>query len=202
MLYHSVPLSGTSLGIPFAIFASGGVQYAFMENESSLIQKAQRGDKDAFGMLYKHYFPRIYRYCKANIYRSDLASDICQETFLKVWKALPTFRFSESGTFQAYVYQIARNLIIDLSRKKKEFSLESYKDIETEDDLVEKMARKDNIDIIKRVLATLSEKDRQILILRYFEDMSHRETAKIIGISEGALRVRTARLLKKLKELV
>lgn len=173
-----------------------------MENEIELVQKAQRGDKEAFGSLYKHYFPRIYRYCKANIYRDDLATDICQETFLKVWKALPTFRLSESGTFQAYVYQVARNIIIDLSRKKKEFSLELYKEIETEDDLVEKISRKENIDRVKRVLAKLSEKDRQILILRYFEDMSHKEIAKITGIKEGALRVRTIRLLNKVKELL
>lgn len=170
--------------------------------EEHLIEKAKSGDKEAFGVLYKTYFPRIYRYCRANIYRDDLASDICQETFMKAWKALPTFSQRTSGTFQAFIYKIARNSIIDLARKKKEFSLTFYEDIETEDDLVEKMHRSDNIDTVKRALAKLSEKDRQILILRYFEDMSHKETAKIIGIREGALRVRTTRLLKKLKEII
>jgi RNA polymerase sigma-70 factor (ECF subfamily) len=173
-----------------------------MENETAIIEKAKRGDKDAFGRLYKHYFPRIYRYCKANIYRDDLAADICQETFLKTWKALPTFTLKNGGTFQAYIYRIARNVIIDLSRKKKEFSLEFYEEIETEDDLVEKMARTENIDKVKHMLAKLPEKDRQILILRYFEDMSHKETAKVIGIREGALRVRTTRLLKKVKRMI
>jgi RNA polymerase sigma factor (sigma-70 family) len=173
-----------------------------MEHEIDVLKQAQQGDKEAFGKLYKHYFPRVYRYCRANIYRDDLAADICQETFMKVWKALPTFRFTESGTFQAYVYRIARNIIIDLSRKKKEFSLEFYQEIETEDDLVEKLARKENIDKVKRVLAKLNEKDRQIVILRYFEEMSHKEMAAILGIREGALRVRTIRLLKKLKELL
>lgn len=173
-----------------------------MDNESAIIQKAKQGDKDAFGLLYKYYFPKIFRYCRANIYRDDLAADICQEVFMKAWKALPTFTFRDGGTFQAYVFRIARNVIIDLSRKKKEFSLEFYEEIETDDDLVEKMARNENIDKVKRVLAKLSEKDRQILTLRYFEDMSHKETAKVVGIREGALRVRTTRILKKVKELI
>lgn len=173
-----------------------------MDDEVSIIQKAKNGDKQAFELLYKHYFPRIYRYCQASIYRDDLAADISQETFLKAWKALPTFRLRDGGTFQAYIYRIARNIIIDLSRKKKEFSLTFYEDIETDDDLVEKMARSENIDKVKRALSKLSEKDRQILILRYFEEMSHKETAKIIGIREGALRVKTTRLLKKIKEML
>jgi RNA polymerase sigma factor (sigma-70 family) len=173
-----------------------------MEDEEQLIEKAKRGDKNAFGQLYSYYFPRIYRYCKANIYRDDLAGDICQETFLKVWKALPTFSKKDGGTFQAYVFRVARNSIIDLSRKKKEFSLAFYEEIETHEDLVEKIAKNDEITKVKKVLAKLPEKERQILMLRYFEDLSHKETAKIIGIREGALRVRTTRLLKKLKEVL
>jgi RNA polymerase sigma-70 factor (ECF subfamily) len=173
-----------------------------MENEETVLEQAKQGDKNAFELLYKYYFPRIYRYCKANIYRDDLAADICQETFMKAWKALPTFTLKNGGTFQAFVYRIARNNIIDLSRKKKEFSLSIYEDIETEEDLVELVHRHDAINAVKRVLAKLPEKDRQILILRYFEDMSHKETAQIVGIREGALRVRTTRLLKKLKELM
>lgn len=173
-----------------------------MENELELIQRAKSGDKDAFGKLYKHYFPRLYRYCKANIYKDELAADICQEAFLKAWKALPSFTLKEGGTFQAFIYRIARNLIIDLSRKKKEFSLAFYENIETDDDLIGKIERTENIDKVKRMLSKLPEKERQILLLRYFEEMSHKETAKVIGIREGALRVRTTRLLKKLKEMI
>ena len=173
-----------------------------MENEHELLMKAKAGDKDAFGILYKYYYPKVFRYCRVNIYRDDLASDICQETFMKAWKALPTFHLKNGGTFQAFIFRIARNIIIDLSRKKKEFSLEIYQEIETDDDQVEKLSRNENIDRVKRVLAKLSEKDRQIVILRYFEELSHKEMAKIIGVREGALRVRTIRVLKKMKELL
>jgi len=180
------------------------LQYASptMENEATIIEKAKSGDKEAFGILYKYYFPRIYRYCKANIYKDDLAADICQETFLKAWKSLSKFTLKDGGTIQAYFFRIARNLLIDLSRKKKEFSLAFYEDIVGDEDVNQNIDREDEIKKMKQVLAKLPEKERQILILRYFEDMSHKETAKIVGIREGALRVRTTRLLKKLKEIM
>lgn len=173
-----------------------------MDTLPELISKAQQGDKNAFGSLYKEYYQRIYRYCRINTYRDDLAEDICQETFLRAWKSLPSFTMSATGTFQAYLYRIARNLIIDLSRKKKEFSLEYYENIETDEDHTETIDRKDTIERVKRELAKLPETDRQIVILRYFEEMSHAEVAKIIGIKEGALRVRTMRLLEKIKGLL
>lgn len=172
-----------------------------MDQEEILIEKAQQGDKEAFGVLYKTYFARIHRYCKANIYREDLATDICQETFIKAWKAFPTFSLKNGGTLQAYLFRIARNLIIDLSRKKKEFSLAAYEDIQTEEDFEENIDKQDAVNKLKTILAKLPEKERQIMILRYFEDVSHKEIGRILGMREGALRVRTLRVLKKLKEM-
>lgn len=171
-----------------------------MDNLSELVLKAQRGDKAAFGKLYNEYYKKIYRYCRINIYRSDLAQDICQETFIRTWKALPKFTFDNGGTFQAYIFRIARNLIIDLSRKKKELALEEYLNIETGENEEERIDKEADIEKLKIELSKMDEKDRQILILRYFEDMSYSEISKITGIKEGALRVRAMRILNKVKE--
>lgn len=173
-----------------------------MNNLYEAIQKAQKGDKEAFEAIYKEYYRRIYRYCKVNIYLDDLAQDICQETFIRAWKALPGFEQRKDGTFQAFLFRVARNLIIDLSRKKKEFTLEEYAEIETEEDFTEQIDKNNDLTRVKVALSKLELTDRQIIILRYFEDMSHKECAKIIGIKEGALRVRTARALKKLKDII
>lgn len=170
-----------------------------MDNLKDIIRKAQRGDKEAFGFLYKEYYQRIYRYCRISLYNDITAEDVCQETFLRAWKSLPSFIITEQGTFQAFLYRIARNLIIDLSRKKKEFSLAAYEEIESDEDHVESLGRKEDIAKVQQALAKLDEKDRQIIILRYFEELSHADVAKVIGIKEGALRVRTMRLLEKLK---
>ncbi len=173
-----------------------------MNNLYETIQKAQGGNKEAFGELYKEYHKRIYRYCKVNIYRDDLAADLSQETFIRAWKTIPTFEQRKDGTFQAYLFRIARNLIIDLSRKKKEFTLEEYAEMEVDEDFAEQIDKKDELRKVKIALSKLEDKDRQIIILRYFEEMSHKECARVIGIKEGALRVRTMRVLKKMKGLI
>ena len=175
----------------------------FMDDElKTLILLAQKGDKTAFGEIYKLYFQKIYRYCRINVYQDEIAQDICQETFVRAWKALPKFSFTNEGTLQAFLFRIARNLIIDLSRKKKEISLKEYHEIEAHDDISDQIDKEDEIAKVKKALAKLDELDRQIIVLRYFEELSHTEVARIVNIKEGALRVRTMRLLKKIKEMV
>jgi len=176
--------------------------FPLMEEISVLIEKAKQGDKNAYESLYKEYYNRIFRYCKINLYREELAQDICQEVFIRAWKALPKFFLKEGGTFQAFLFRIARNLIIDLSRKRKEFSLENYSEMAVEEDFEEKLDRKEALEKVKIAMSKLSDKDRQLIILRYFEELSHAEVSKILGIKEGNLRVRTIRLLKKLKNLI
>lgn len=173
-----------------------------MDDTEALIKNAQNGDKDAYGKLYKQYYTRIYRYCRLNLYNAPVADDACQEVFIRAWKALPKFTLKDGGTFQAFLFRIARNLIIDLSRKKKEISIEAIGEISKEENLIEGIAQKEDIQRVRNAMAKLPDVDRQIIILRYFEEMSHSDIAKIINIKEGALRVRTIRLLKKLKELI
>ena len=146
-------------------------------------------------------FERIYRYCQFNLGDKEKAQDVCQETFVRAWQSLDTFTIRKGGSFQAYLFKIAHNLIIDLSRKKKEFSLQDYDEPGTES-LEELIVRQDNIESVKKAIFELDDKERQIIILRYFEDMTFSEIAKIIKVREGALRVRTHRVLKKLKEIV
>jgi len=173
-----------------------------MDHSRDLLEQAKNGDREAFGKLYKEYYSRIYRYARINVFNKLQAEDICQEVFIKAWKAIPKFSLQETGTFQAFLFRIARNLIIDLSRKKKEVSIEEAENVPSDEDQFENISKKENIHIVRNALSRLEEKERQIIILRYFEDLSHAEVAKIIGMREGALRVRTIRLLKKMKELV
>ena len=173
-----------------------------MEDIETFIQKAQEGDREAYGSLYKSFYPRIFRYCRINLFNKFIAEDVCQEVFIKAWIALPKFTIKEGGTFQAFLFRIARNLIIDLSRKKKEVPIEEASDVPSNEDLIESLSQKENVEVVKKALSKLEEKERQIIILRYFEDLSHSEVAKIVGLKDGALRVRTIRLLKKLKEFI
>lgn len=173
-----------------------------MENINVLIQRAQKGNKDAFGEIYKIYFKKIYRYCRINLGSEETAKDVVQETFLKAWRALPTFSFDNGGSIQAFLFRIARNLIIDLSRKRKELPLDTALEIVAKDDMEEKLDRKNDIKLVQQALSKLAPEDKQIMILRFFEEMPTAQIAQIVGISEGNLRVRLYRALKKLKEII
>jgi len=171
-------------------------------NRDELLEKAKKGDKEAFGFLYKEYFNKIYRYCRANMYQEELASDVAQETFLRAWKSLPGFTQTENGTFQSYLFTIARNLIVDLSRKQRDIPLETLEEKAANDNVEEGYDRKEKNLTVKRALSLLNELDRQIIILRYFEELKYEDVAWLLGINAGALRVRTSRILKKLYNII
>lgn len=171
-----------------------------MEELKILVLKAKSGDKEAFSEIYKLYVKKVYRYCKFNTRDESSAQDICQESFVRAWKKMKDFTLdAPNWSIQAFLFTIARNLIIDKTRVKKEFSLEDYEHIETNEDLYEKVDRATNIHNVRDALTKLDEIERQIIILRYFEDMESHEVAKILGIKDGALRVRQHRAMEKLK---
>lgn len=172
-----------------------------MDNIKNILL-AQRGDKEAFAKLYRDFYVRIYRYCAMNMYHEELAEDVCQEVFIRAWKSLPSFSLQNGGTFQAYLYRIARNLIIDLSRKKKEFSLESIPEPIIEDNVQEKIEKEDSMRSLKLSLGKLDEIERQIIILHYLEELSFSEISEVTGMNEGTLRVRSMRILKKLRDMM
>lgn len=174
-----------------------------MEDLSQLIAKAQKGDKDAFGQIYNLFWQRIFRYCKYNLAgHGHDAQDICQETFFRAYKSLPSFNQRKGGSFQAYLFRIARNLIIDASRKKKDVLLKDYWEIEKDEDLEGNLDRELEAQKIRKALSQLVDLDRHIIILRHFEEMTTAEVAKTVNMREGALRVRLHRIHMKLKELV
>lgn len=173
-----------------------------MDELSKLIERAQEGDRDAFGQIYNLFYRRIFRYCQFNLGDSNLSQDLCQETFLRAWKALHSFSWQKGGSFQAFLYKIARNLIIDFSRKKKEFPLKDYQEIQSSEKLDEKTDKEFDKERLNKALLQLKRNERQIIVLRYFEDMTIFEVAKVTGLREGALRVRVHRILKKLKEIL
>lgn len=170
-------------------------------DDKALIEEAQKGNKEAFSKLYQKYFQKVFRYCKINLKSDEFAKDICQDSFVKAFKRLGSFKTNGQWSFQAYIFTIARNLIIDSTRKKKTESIENYEDLESSENLYDKIEQNENIEKIRVVLSKLDEVDRQIIVLRFFEEMPSIDVAKILNISDGALRVRAFRATQKMKEI-
>lgn len=166
-----------------------------------LVLRAKRGDKEAFGQIYKAYLKKIYRFICYLTYDQDLSEDLAQNTFLKAWQSLGAFDLGK-GTIQAFLFTIARNLVIDWSRKKKEaiWEDEVMERIESKEDIEEDLVKKEESVRVHQALEVLDEFDKQVVILRYFEELSFEEISKILQKEAGAIRVRLHRALKKLKE--
>ncbi len=167
-----------------------------------MLQRAKSGDKNAFGEIYKIYYKKIYRYCRINLRSDETAQDISQETFLKAWKALPTFSTGNGSSVQAFLFRIARNLIIDLSRKKKLLPLDTALEVATDEDIEGDLEKSEDMELVRRALDKLDPEDRQIIVLRYFEELPTAEIAEVLGVNDGNLRVKLHRILKKLKEIL
>lgn len=155
--------------------------------------------KEVFGEIYKHLYQRIFFYCRSHTNNQHDAKDICQETFVRGYKALPRFKW-DKGTVQAFFYQIARNLVIDFSRRKKELPLETVAEKPDDKDLFEDAAKKEQADHLHEEIRALPAKESRLIRLRYFEERSFQEIARMTKVGEGALRVQTHRILKKLRD--
>lgn len=173
-----------------------------MDDLSLLIDQVKQGDKKAFSKIYQLFYKRIFRFCQINLFNTDQAEDLCQETFIKAWQAIPKFSLDSGGSFQAFLFKIARNMIIDLSRKKREIQLDKIAEPEKEIYWDEEIDRENSALQLRQALNLLDDTDKQIITLRYFEELSFFEIAKVTGIKEGSLRVKVHRILNKLKDRI
>ena len=170
-----------------------------------MVKKAQGGDSQAFGALYDQLADRIYRFIKIKVQNRQQAEDLLQETFIKVWRHLNQF-FPEGGTFQAWVYKIALNSVNDHFRKiyRKPETLELNENIDkaSGENLESEVADRIETEKVLRTFDLLDGNYRLVLQLRFGEDMSVEETAKILNKSKLAIRVIQHRALAKLRKLI
>jgi RNA polymerase sigma-70 factor (ECF subfamily) len=175
-------------------------------DDHALVLKAQQGDADAFGELYEHHAPGIFRFVYAHLEQRQDAEDLTEEVFFRAWRALP--RYQERGVpFQFYLLRIARNVLIDHYRRSQlpdRSRLESVEQMEN--DLSDVSAGKremegEHAELVKH-LRSLPEDHRTVLVLRYFNQLSPTETAAVMGRSVGAIRVLQHRALAGLRALI
>ena len=151
---------------------------------------------DAFRVLYYRYYDRLYHYVWARTSRAELAQDIVQEIFTRLWQNRKRYTIRKS--LKAYIYRMANNLIIDLHRKKKHES-----DYLSECDLKQTLARNNHIDLsidVESAINKLPEKLRTVFILSRFEDLKYTEIARVCRISIKAVESRIGRALRILRD--
>ena len=173
--------------------------FAFLP-EWILIKRAKLGEKEAFGKLYAIYVDRLYRYCFFRVGNNrELAEDIVQSAFIKAWEKLETFK---KGSFQAWLYTITRNTLIDHVRLKKPQVVLTDMVVDDKQQIEDAVLKKIAVEKIMDALRFLTDEQRDIIILKFVDEMSNKEIAHMLGKEEDAIRAMQYRAIKQLKKIL
>ncbi len=171
-------------------------------NQNEIIKSAISGDKEAFRMLISILRPTIEKTVFGMLGQCPEAEDIGQETFIKLYHSLDKFRFESN--LKTYVTRIAINLSLnELKKRKRRTNLfESNVNITEISNNIEFDNQTEFMDRIKWALKKLSNKHRPVIVLRFIDGYSLKETAEILEIPVGTVLSRTSRALQYLKDII
>jgi len=156
-----------------------------------------------FSQIYDKYIDKIYRFIFLKVNSEEIAQDLTSETFLRGWESFKNGNKIENP--QAFLYRIARNLVIDHYREKgrtQVVSAEFAPIVDPREDLEEKAILTSDVDRIKQVLVNLKEDYQNVIIWHYLDDLPIQEVAKMLDRTEEATRVLLSRALKTLKQSI
>ena len=146
--------------------------------DEQLVRAYAKGNNEAFDTLLRRHQDRIFSYILRIIKNEDIANDIFQETFVKAIQTIRLGRYTENGKFPAWISRIAHNLIIDYYRQEKSENLQSA-DLTDVDILNRNQIRDD----VKYLIEELPELQKEVLMMRYYQNLSFKEIAEITGVS-------------------
>lgn len=173
-----------------------------MNEEKPFIQKAQQGDRQAFGKLYDNHLPRIYRFVLLKVGRKQDAEDITHQVFMSAWERIGQYEF-QGFPFSSWLYRIASNAVIDhyrTARHHEDISTVPEEVLGTIDDTSNALDTAATFASVRTALTKLDHDYQSVLIMKFIDERSNKEIAAALGKSEGAVRVIQHRALKQLKQ--
>jgi RNA polymerase sigma-70 factor (ECF subfamily) len=178
-----------------------------------LLNRVADRDETALALLYERYAQLIYALALRILQQPELAEDLVQETFVRVWRRASTFR-SGPGGVPAWLFRIARNLALDQLRRQAArphtIQLAADSDGETAGhnlvdpavDVAEQGWQRVRRDQVRNALTQLPLEQRQVIELAYFAGLTHRELANQLGVPLGTVKSRLRRGLQTLSRLL
>lgn len=159
-----------------------------------LLQSFSEGNKEAFDILLKRYYPSLRSYIVVTMGDANLADDIFQDTFIKVIDKVKEGKYAAQGKFQNWVFRIARNLMMDHFRRRKVRNVVSLSEesdaiafIERlpcgEPTIEEKLCQRNDKDSVHFWVSLLPREQREVLVMRYLDELSFKEIAQKTGVS-------------------
>ena len=164
-------------------------------SDDELVEQIRLGNEDAAEELIRRYYASILRYCRWHCSGSGAAEDLTQETFYRLFRNLPGYK--EKKRFKAYLYKIANHLCIDESRKIQLYPLETEENLINEHDEILRIEDKAEISCLLRIV---SPEQREAVILRFGEQLSFEEIAKVMGCNMRTAQSRVRNALKIMRK--
>lgn len=171
--------------------------------EQRLVARSVEGESSAFGLLYDRYLPKIYRFVFFKIGHREEAEDLTHQIFLSAWENIRTFQ-QQGLPISSWLYKIARNRVIDHYRTKKiNVPLD---DISQELSLItDELHDTDTRMLLERVYTSLHhlvDEQQEVIVLRFIEELTHKEIAAVMEKNEIAVRVLQHRAVRNLKKIL
>ena len=179
--------------------------------DALLVDKYIAGDENCLAILVERHQSKIYGYIYSKVSDRDLTEDIFQETFFKVIHTLKSKKYyNEEGKFLSWVLRISNNLIVDkfrndkkmyMKRDTEEFSI--FSTITDNSLNIEKELIKNQVDIdLKKIIQKLPQDQKEVLMMRYYSDMSFKEIADITGVSVNTTLGRMRYAITNLRKVI
>lgn len=191
--------------MPFnAVYNNTGMHFkgSIPDRLSGLIIAARQGEQAAYTELYDLFFEKIYRFIFFRVGHKEVAEDIAEDVFIKAFKSLGSLQ--QDKLFESWLYQIARNRIIDYYRSKKlVVPLEEVENtLEYETNVVDIVNLESQQKIFIKLLKELTPEQQSVIKMKFLEGLENDEIAAALEKNEGAVRVIQHRAIAKLKLLI
>ena len=159
-----------------------------MQNEESLVRRAQQHDQEAFAQLYEEHFDKIHRYVTLRIGNEMEAEDVTQQVFVNTLQSISSFKW-RGISFSAWLFRIAHNQAVDYLRKKKRAAVPLDESLASNDSSPQLVAEdKQDIEQLLQATKKLTEAQREVISLRFTSGLPIAEVAKVMGKSQGAVK--------------
>jgi RNA polymerase sigma-70 factor (ECF subfamily) len=178
--------------------------------DASLVKEYVAGNEDALAKLIKRHESKIYGFIYSKIPDRDITNDIFQDTFIKVIKTLKSNSYNEEGKFLPWVMRISHNLVVDHYRKTKKmpmfreteefsiFSIMSDDSLTIENKIISEQVQMD----LKKLIEGLPADQKEVLVMRMYQDMSFKEISESTGVSINTALGRMRYALMNLRKVI
>lgn len=179
-------------------------------SDATLVSNYIKGNESALETLIVRHKQKIYNFIYSKVYDRDVAEDIFQDTFIKVIRTLKRGAYNEEGKFLPWVMRISHNLVIDFFRKNNRmpkfdnagdfniFSVLSDTSLNAEKAIIKEQVEND----VRRLVDELSEDQREVLLMRIYNDMSFKEISERTGVSINTALGRMRYALINLRKII